>query len=141
MQLSDQQLDDMEHLRRIYITRRAVLAREREALVAQAARCIINGQDQVPLPGTTKVCSSPPCCFSSCFLSFTCFLLSMPTSICSSQDHDPLPGRVKISNLRFLPLHPFLYPPPQPLAPSRPPPLHFPILLSFTLPCSLLLSM
>ena len=62
MQLSDEQLDDMEHLRRIYITRRAVLAREREALVAQAARCIVNGQDLVPLPGTTKVCSSPACC-------------------------------------------------------------------------------
>ncbi|KAA6422014.1 MAG: hypothetical protein FRX49_08032 [Trebouxia sp. A1-2] len=55
LQLSDEQLDDMEHLRRIYITRRAVLAREREALVAQTARCIINGQDQVPLPGSTKV--------------------------------------------------------------------------------------
>ncbi len=44
-----------------------MLAREREALVAQAARCISSGQDQVPLPGTTKVCSSPPCCTSSCF--------------------------------------------------------------------------
>lgn len=55
MQLSDEQLGDMEHLRRIYLTRRAVLAQEREALVAQAARCIINGQEHVPLPGTTKV--------------------------------------------------------------------------------------
>ncbi len=67
MQLADAQRDDMEHLRRIYLTRRAVLAREREALVVQAARCIINGQDHVPLPGTTKVCSSPPRCFSSLF--------------------------------------------------------------------------
>ncbi len=68
MQLSDEQLDDMEHLRRIYLTRRAVLAWEREALVVQAARCIVNGQDHVPLPGTTKVCSSSPRCFFSCSL-------------------------------------------------------------------------
>ena len=63
----------------------------------------------------------------------------MPTSICSSQDHDPLPGRVKISSLRFLPLHPFLYHPPQPPCSLPPPSLHFPFLFPFIPPCSLLL--
>ena len=48
-------MEDMELLRRIYFTRRAILAKERESLVNQALRCISTSQHTVPLPGNSQV--------------------------------------------------------------------------------------
>ena len=46
LNLSEGQKADMLHLRRLYITRRCLHARERQALLSQAAAC----REQMPLP-------------------------------------------------------------------------------------------
>ena len=55
LNLSQEQLEDLERLRLIYFTRRAVLAKERESLVRQALKCISTSQQTVPLPGHSQV--------------------------------------------------------------------------------------
>lgn len=55
LQLSDGQWEDLMFLRRLYVTRRYVLAKQRERLITEAAGCINSGLKQVPLPGSTQV--------------------------------------------------------------------------------------
>ena len=55
LQLSDGQWEDLMFLRRLYVTRRYVLAKQREQLITEAAGCINSEPKQVPLPGSTQV--------------------------------------------------------------------------------------
>jgi len=61
LELSEEQLQDLEMLRRIYLIKRAGLAKERKMLVHQAVRSLSHAEDTVPLPGHTRV-SSIECC-------------------------------------------------------------------------------
>lgn len=57
LELSEEQLQDLEMLRRIYLAKRAGLAKERKMLVHQAVRSLSQAEDTVPLPGHTRVSS------------------------------------------------------------------------------------
>ncbi|DBA78429.1 TPA: hypothetical protein ACH3X2_007923 [Trebouxia sp. C0005] len=57
LELSKEQLQDFEVLRRIYLIRRAGLAKERKMLMHQAVRSLSHAEDTVPLPGHTRVAS------------------------------------------------------------------------------------
>ena len=57
LELSEEQLQDLEMLRRIYLIKRAGLAKERKMLVHQAVRSLSHAEDTVPLPGHTRVSS------------------------------------------------------------------------------------
>lgn len=68
LELSKEQLQDFEVLRRIYLIRRAGLAKERKMLMHQAVRSLSHAEDTVPLPGHTRV-SSPECQWCFVYLS------------------------------------------------------------------------
>ena len=55
LDLSKEQFADLETLRRIYLVRRASLARERNMLVHQVAKSLGHAEDTVPLPDNSKV--------------------------------------------------------------------------------------
>ena len=61
LELSQEQFQDLEMLRRIYLVKRANLARERKMLVHQAVRSLTHAEDTVPLPGNTRVSSCSRC--------------------------------------------------------------------------------
>lgn len=55
LELSQDQFQDLETLRQIYLARRGTLAMERKMLVHQAAKSISTVEETVPLPGNTRV--------------------------------------------------------------------------------------
>ncbi len=61
LQLTKEQFQDLEMLRRIYLVCRSSLAKERKMLVHQAVKSMSHAEETVPLPGDTRVRLTPNC--------------------------------------------------------------------------------
>ena len=72
LDLTKEQFLDLETLRRIYLLRRASLARERSMLVHQIAKVLGHAEDTVPLPGNSKVCLNASSTIAFCDTSQSC---------------------------------------------------------------------